>query len=192
VRLKIYKPTKHFLEANSHLFNLFKNIFRAFSVRIGRTRGALPRDWFDVATRSCEKWGVTADVCQLMQDEFDRYNIPLYFIIISNVWQVQEKLFYDYVKLTGIPLDSVDLDQPNTIMASVLNERGLSSLDPLPYMREKAENGMKLYGGIDRHLSAGGHYTIAKYIFPVVDERLAPLIKEKLRNKSYEKPSSTD
>jgi hypothetical protein len=191
VGVKIGKPVKHFLETNSHLFILFKNVVWAIAPRFGKSMGGLSKDWF-VSNRSESRWAITADACQLIQNEFDRYNVPLYFVFISNVWQVREKMFYDYVKLIDVPSDSVEIDLPNKIMASVLNQRGLSALDPRNYMKEKVTNGSRLYGKIDRHLNAEGHRAIAEYIFPVADERLTPLIEEKLSTKLHEKSSATD
>ena len=58
------------------------------------------------------------------------------------------------------------------LLRESFSEAGLHLLDPLTHMRERAAEGLSMYGSIDRHFSEDGHRVTAEFILPVVEEYL--------------------
>ena len=82
--------------------------------------------------------------------------------------QVDEQIFYQYLDYFSISLDSVDLDQPNRLLAEQFMEKQLQLIDVLPFLREKSREGVSHYGRIDTHLNQIGHKAVAEAIRQIV------------------------
>ncbi|MCX6639154.1 MAG: SGNH/GDSL hydrolase family protein [bacterium] len=173
----IITPIQKFLEGNSHLYTLFKHVCYSFASRIGKTMSYINPE-FRISQRTSPRWTVTADLCQLIRNQFDYYHIPVIFVFVPAVWQTNKELFTNFLKFSNTPPDSVDLEQPNKLFGAALKQRSLAFADPLPYMRQLADRKIKLYGQIDRHLDAAGHRAIAEYLLPYVES----YVQEKLRS----------
>ena len=66
-------------------------------------------------------------------------------------------------RILNIDPEAVDLDQPNRLLTDSLTSRGLAVLDPLPEFRAAHEQGRRLHGTVDRHLSPDGHRLLADF-----------------------------
>ena len=71
-----------------------------------------------------------------------------------------------------MPLEDVDLEQPNKMLAAAFEERFLLLIDPLDNLREAADQGLTLHGLLDRHFNKEGHQVIAEYLMSFVEIRL--------------------
>ena len=95
------------------------------------------------------------------------------FVVIPTPYQVYEDVFERYVGSFNIHRASVDLYQPNRLLAVAFELNGLKLLDPIELMRERSVQAARLYGQIDGHLSAEGHRVLAEYVLPEVEKLLA-------------------
>jgi hypothetical protein len=164
-------PVNDRLETRSHLFVLFRATARVQLARLGLTADTFPKI-FDKNEENAPMWGITSRICEKMKNEFGAYNTPVFFVFLPPVYQVQKDIYEEYVRSFNIPAGSVDLELPNRALKREFEKRGLAFSDPLGFMREKALEGTKMYGLIDRHFSKEGHEAVAEWIEPVVESYL--------------------
>jgi len=172
---------KKLLISHSQLYMFIMKQMQVWTLQLG-VSGARPREVF-LTECSSARWETTADICALIRDEFSARGIQLLFVLLPAVYQVEEEYFYKFVDSHGIPRDSVDLEQPNTLLATAFYRRSLPLLDPLSYMRVKADQGLHMYGGVDPHFNPEGHRIVAEYILPYMEECLAPKLGNALNAK---------
>ena len=99
--------------------------------------------------------------------------IPVIFVAIPTNYQVEEDTFAIYLETLNFDSESVNLDQPNQMIAASFRNFGLEIIDPLPeFRRLYSEEGYVLYGKIDNHLNALGYKTLAQYVYPQVEKKL--------------------
>jgi hypothetical protein len=84
-----------------------------------------------------------------------------------------DTLCSDFVHGFGIDERSVDLMQPNRILAEQLSRRGITLLDPLLSFRAKASHGKTLSGKIDNHFNEEGHCALCEFLFPYAMQALS-------------------
>ncbi|RJP76052.1 MAG: SGNH/GDSL hydrolase family protein [Candidatus Zixiibacteriota bacterium] len=174
----LVEPLKVWLEARSHLFVLARNAAYTVLPRIGLLSRSRPREFF-TRERASPRWEATAEVCARIAAEFAARGGRTVFVLLPTQFQVEEERFARYVKLMGLASAEVDLEQPNRLLARAFAERSLTLVDPLEHMRLRADQGERLYGRVDRHFTAAGHQAVAEYIYPYVEEILAPVIQAK-------------
>jgi len=167
----ILYPINHFLETRSHSFILFKKVARIQLARIGLTAYYFP-SIFEVEEASSSQWGTTAAVCEKTQSEFSKYNTPVFFVLLPAAYQVHDEVFKEYIELFSIDPESVKLVQPNELLKDEFEARGLQLVDPLEFMRRKAEDDLKMYGSVNIHFSENGHQVVSEYILPIVESYL--------------------
>jgi lysophospholipase L1-like esterase len=167
-----------FLGSKSQLFSLVKQQIFLEGQKYGRHFSYLPHS-FLVKEKNSTRWQVAATLCQMTKEVFDRYDTPVFFVLLPPLYQVQEAKFYEYLDFMKIPYDSVDLWQPNKIISDLFSRYNLRLVDVCPYMTEKAKHGIKMYGTRDRHFNEEGNRAVAEAVFPVVEEYLAAKLKPK-------------
>ncbi len=168
----VFYPSNDVLETRSHLFILFKRRSQVLLSKVGLTAAHFPQI-FSIKEKDSTRWEVTAEISRKIYDEFQRYHTPVFFVLLPTPYQVHEEIFDDYVRGFSIPLDTVDLEQPNKLLARSFRERSLRLVDPLEFMRQKAKEGVQLFGSVDPHLNAQGHRIVSQYIAPFAEEYLS-------------------
>lgn len=165
----LFYPINDFLEVRSHLFILLKSRMQTTLSKIGLTAESFPKIFY-LKEKNSGRWETTAEICRNIYDEFAIKDTPVIFILLPAPYQVHEEVFVSHVKGFDIPSDSVDLEQPNKLLSKHLNDQSISLLDPLKFMRERANSGLELYGKIDNHFNENGHQVVAEFLLPVVDK----------------------
>lgn len=164
----VFYPINDFFEARSHFFILAKKAMRVPLAKLGLTAYYFPTVFYR-RERNSSQWQTTASVCGKIKKLFDRYETPVLFILIPARYQVHDEIFFEYIESFNINPDSVDLFQPNEFLKIELERRKMTVLDPLGFMRRRAENGEKMYGKVDSHFNENGHRAVSEYIFPSID-----------------------
>ncbi len=167
----IFYPINDFLETRSHSFILFKKVARIQLAKIGLTAYHFP-SIFEVEEASSSRWETTAAVCEEIQSEFSTYNTPVFFVLLPAAYQVHDDVFKEYIESFDIDPESVNLVQPNELLKDEFEARGLQLVDPLEYMKQKAENGLKMYGSVNQHFDEDGHQVVSEYILPIAESYL--------------------
>ncbi len=175
---RVIGPARSFIEARSHLYILIKHQAYAFFSWLGITTRIKPRE-FLCSERNSPRWEITAEICSKVQQVFEQHHIPVCFVLLPPIYQVNQDLFTRYAKFYGIQPHEADLEQPNRLLAATFANHSLRLIDPLHCLRGRAEQGIKIHGEIDRHLSAAGHEAVADYLFPIAKDYLQSLLAEK-------------
>jgi len=170
-KYSIFYPINDFFEVKSHLFIFIKQRMRPIFSKISLTAYYFP-DLFYLEEKSSNRWEITTQICKNIHDKFTNLGIPIVFILLPPFYQCDEKVFYEYVEDLNIPLDSVDLEQPNKLLAQYFKKYNIDLYDPLDFMRKKTNSSLNLYGNIDEHLNAEGHCAIAEYLLPIIVEKI--------------------
>lgn len=174
---KVLYPVNDLLETKSHLFIFLKNRFRNLRAKMGLIPKPFP-DIFYTGETDPRRYRDTVTICRFIHEEFQRSRTPVFFVFLPAEFQVHEETFYDYVRWFDIPVDSVDLELPNRMLANAFQDESLHYMDMLRYMRMKADEGERLFGYIDLHLNREGNRAVAEHVLPMVMEYIEPLIAE--------------
>lgn len=166
------RPVNDFLERRSHLFILAKSRTSTLLMRLGLTAEYFP-DEFRKREASSPRWKITADICEDIGAAAKASGLPLLIALIPAPFQVEREAFQEYVIGFGINPDSVDLDQPNRLLGTELRARGLWVVDPLVAFRRAAENGVPLFGPVDRHFTPQGHELLTTVLTTLLADSLA-------------------
>jgi hypothetical protein len=161
------RPVNDQLEQHSHLFILLKTRLKVLWMRLGLSAEYFP-DEFRKAEAAAPRWDLTASLCDDIVRAAAARGTPTLVVLIPAPYQVEPKVFAEYVRAFGIDSASVDLDQPTRLMADRLAVRGLATLDPLPAFRAAAGKGERLFGTVDRHLSPEGHALLTALVVPAL------------------------
>ncbi len=171
----VFYPINDLFETNSHLFVLLKNRFQAILARVGLTAAYFP-SVFMLSKVNSQSWLTTVEICEEIKHVFADNGTPVFFVLLSAPYQVYEKDFYRHIEMFDIK-DSVDIDQPNTVLRGRFKSKSLHLVDPLMHMRELAEHNQIMYGHIDGHFNEYGHKVVAEYIMGVVEGYLLHKLK---------------
>jgi len=163
---KIVIPMNEFFERNSHFYKFLKNRSKLLLGRIGLTGYWFPPNFYKQRADS-EIWDINADFLMDIKDKCDSKGIGFLVVLIPTSYQVDQKQFYDYVRMFKIDEDKVDLDQPNKELKKRLDERGIQYVELLYKFREINQH-EPLYGKIDTHFNPDGHKAAANIIEPVL------------------------
>lgn len=167
----IFYPINDFLEERSHFFVFFKTVARVQLAKIGLTALYFP-SIFNVQEKESSQWSMTALICNDIKQEFEKYHTPVFFVLLPPIYQVYDSVYKEYQESFSIDPDTIDLLQPNKLLKAEFNKKGLTLLDPLAHMKEKANNNVQMYGLVDRHFNEKGHQIVAEYILPTVEAHL--------------------
>jgi len=171
LKINVFYPINDLLETSSHLFVLLKNRFQTIRSRIGLTAAYFP-SVFMLSEKDSKRWQITVEICQEIEHVFAENGTPVFFVLLPAPYQVHKDEFYRYVEMFDIKLDSVYIDQPNTILGDMFESKSLHLIDPLKHMRKIAEHGQVMYGHIDNHFNECGNRVVAEYIIEIVEEYL--------------------
>ena len=61
------------------------------------------------------------------------------------------------------------------MLARSFKRNSLRLVDPLEFMRQKAAEGIHMFGSLDPHLNAEGHRIVSEYVAPFVEEYLSTI-----------------
>lgn len=167
IKMNLLYPINDFWETKSHLFVFLKNRFQIPLSKAGLTAYYFP-DVFSLSSSESTRWDTTTSICKLIADEFEKYKTQCFFVLLPAPYQVHAEIFYNYIRGFGIKRNLVDLEQPNKILKEKFGLNGLELLDPLIFMREKAYEGLRMYGKIDNHFNITGHEVMANYLTPII------------------------
>ena len=164
----IFYPINDYFEVRSHLFLFLKNRFSGLLMKLGLTAYYFPWNFFKSEKKS-KRWEITANVCKEIHEEFSKYNIPLFFVLIPVHLQFDEGIFNKYLKNFDISKDEVDINQPQKILTELFQKYDIPYYDPYDYMRMKSDkNNITLYGAVDNHFNVNGHEVLSEFLFPIV------------------------
>jgi hypothetical protein len=164
-------PVNDGLERRSHLFVLAKERLRVTLMRAGLTAAYRPTEVFRSEALS-PRWDTTAAVLREIAEAAAVEAVPALFVLVPSSFQVDSAELRNYIRGFRIDPATVDVDQPNRLLASRLGGAGLSLFDPLPAMRSAAARGERLYGSVDPHFSPRGHEVVWELIMPLVSQHL--------------------
>jgi lysophospholipase L1-like esterase len=167
------QPLNDFLEVRSHLFVFLKTKLRWIAVRSRLVDAYFPQVMLR-QERESVRWKVTTDILAELAALARDKGIPILFLLLPNSLQVQQEKLDGVLVELGLDPASVDADQPNRLLGQRLTERGLLTLDALPYLRAAAGKGPSLYGQVDAHLSGPGHEVLWAAIQPSLTQMLRP------------------
>jgi hypothetical protein len=170
----VFYPLNDKLETSSHLFVLLKTRMQTTLAKLKLTAAYFP-PVYHLRMANSESWAVTADICRKIDSVFTEQQTPVLFVLLPASYQVYPSVFERYVEGFGIDVDSVDLEQPNKLLAAAMADDSLELIDPLLYIREQAAAGAVLFGSVDQHFNVDGHRVTAEYLLPIIEERLQHL-----------------
>ena len=161
-------PVNDALETRSHLFVLARNRAKFLLMRLGLSAHHFP-DSLLTSERDSPRWGRTAELCAEMAASADWADVPVLFVFLPGLYQVDEEMSRRYVDALGIDSTTVDLDQASRLLGAQLDARGLDWLDVTPVLRRAHASGVPdLFGRVDTHLAPGGHRLVAEAVAPIV------------------------
>jgi hypothetical protein len=111
---------------------------------------------------------VTAQICRDIRDVAAAHHTPTLFVLIPAPYQVDSSDFSQALEDFKIDPAAVDLDQPERLLGAAMREYRLPMLDVLSDFRRVEQAGARLYGSVDRHLSAAGHERLERAVEPAV------------------------
>ena len=169
----VARPVNDRFERLSHLYILMKNRLDFLRMRLGLTAAWFP----DVHMRemaSSPRWGYTADLLEQIRDLAAEQGAATVFVLIPSHFQVDMAALEQQIAAFSMNQDQVVPDQPNEILTALLEERGLTVLDPLPEMRRRFESGgPPQFGAVDTHLTAEGHRVLWEIVSDEISDALA-------------------
>lgn len=160
-------PFNEAMERNSHLYVFWKNSSQKLLAKMGFTAYYFP-DVLLISEEGKERWKITADICQQIQEEFEKFSTPVFFVLLPSHIQVHSEALKRYVEYFDIDRDRVDLQQPSRLLSAQLMKANLKYVDVLPFLLQKAQSGEKLYGTTDTHMNRLGHRALTEAIAPIV------------------------
>ena len=99
--------------------------------------------------------------------------MPVLFVVIPTPFAVDTAAFRFAQRGFGLQADSVDIDQPDRLMGERLHARGLRVVRVQTPFRQLGNNGIPLYGSVDRHLTPRGNIELERLVEPAADSLLA-------------------
>lgn len=168
----VARPLDGWLRRHSHLHVLLRNQLRFLRMRLGLSGAYFPPG-LTVAEADDPRWEVTADLLARVRDEAATQGIPTLMVLLPSDFQVDTTLLAAHARAFGVPLDSVDIGQPQRLLTRELQERGVEVIDALPALREALAAGRYGYGRIDTHFSPEGHQVVYELLEPHLVARLS-------------------
>jgi hypothetical protein len=162
-----FYPINNYLETRSHFFILFRKSFKVMLAKLGLTPYYFP-DIFSRSVNTENKKDAFYYAVNSIVELFESYHTPLVFVLIPESYQVNKKIFNQYVSMFNISQLETDLFQPNRIAFQTVSSMQGILLDPLDFLTEKHQQGEILYFPTDGHLNETGHEAICDFIYPTV------------------------
>ena len=171
IRNSILLPINDILERKFHLFILFKTSFETTLSKVGLTHYEF-NEIFKKNKLSEKKSKITSEICNDIKKEFDKKGIKSIFIILPASYQVDKKLFNNYLKGFKINRLEVDLLNPNKLLKTDLLKYKIDLQDPIQLFIKSNEKGNKTHGSIDRHFNKKGHELVSEFLYPIIKKEL--------------------
>jgi hypothetical protein len=166
------RPINDFLEVRSHLYLFFRTRLHTVRMRLGLAPLTFPPAFLK-ARASVDDWALTAEVLSDLDSLASEHGSRALFVLMPAPFQVDSVSLNRYVSGFALDPDGIDLEQPNERLGRELSARGLLMVDPLAAFRAGHEEGERLYGAVDPHLSAAGHRLLADIVAPIAAELMA-------------------
>lgn len=157
-------PLNDALETRSHLYVFAKNSTHTVLARLGLTAYYFPKALRRSYATSPD-WNETADICAEIASIAAGYDVPIVFVLLPSVHQIDPDMLDWYVKAFDVDPASINLDQPSEILGAALAERNLTLIDTTAALRAAQANGQTLYGDVDQHFNENGHTVVAGVLF---------------------------
>ena len=170
-------PINNFLEKRSHLFVWFRSRFQVLLARMDLTPFYFP-DLFFPEHRNSKRWEVTAEAASRIQEEFQKYGTPVFFVLLPADYQVDPRALYRYMKMFNLPVEYLNLSLPNEMLTQTFKKRSLKVVDTLGVLRRGAQEGKSFFGRIDNHMNEEGHRAVSEIIFPVIETYLSAQLSQ--------------
>ncbi|MEP7382535.1 MAG: hypothetical protein ABI910_12665 [Gemmatimonadota bacterium] len=164
-------PINDFLEVRSHLYVLGRNRLQHVRMRLGLSAQARITA-LDRSEALSSRWSNTASICNEIAEFARDARIPVLFVLVPAPHQVDPRILDQYLEGFAIDSSTVDIDQPNRLLARELRSRKLDVIDVLEPFRRATQAGESLYGAVDPHLSAAGHELLEEMLEKAVADRL--------------------
>jgi hypothetical protein len=159
-------PVNDLLEVRSHAYILVKNRAWFLLMKLGLSARRFP----EVLLRSeadAARWATTGEVLRSIQDEAADEDVPVLFVLLPSVCQLDRRLGAAYAEALGVGEADYDLDQPSLLLGRELERQGLTWLDVLPALQAAHAAGERgLFGAVDTHLGPAGHRVVADAVAP--------------------------
>lgn len=159
-------PINNFLEERSHAF-IFIRARLDYPLWVLGLRPYYFPDvfWKKIPPNIETDWQRTFQVIGSIQNLCSESKIALMPVIIPAIYQVDKKIWGDYLSIYDINLDKVDISLPQKRFTSFFKKEGIRSLDLLPdFKKNGGGREGQLYFPIDRHWNEAGHELCAKKI----------------------------
>lgn len=164
-------PIGDYLKRNSHLFMLFKRRNRGLLTKLGMSSYYFP-DIFQTKNQPMRNWETTTRICKKIKDAFKDHDIPVSFVLIPTTYQVNERIFEEYIEYFDIDKGLVDLEKPNKILKERFARDSMRLYDPLYFFRQRTKEGSILYGKVDTHFNKQGHAALAEFLLSDLAQQL--------------------
>lgn len=163
----VLAPLNDGLETRSHLFVLLKTRSRSLLMRFGLTAIEVPSE-IRMSEAASPRWQMTADILAEIDSMALSRGTPAIFILIPSIETVEPSVLQERVEAFGIDSTGLDVEQPERLMRSELERRGLNVISVLGPLRAAQGRGVVLYGRADPHPSAAGHQVMWNAVAPAL------------------------
>lgn len=167
----ILMPANDFLEVRSHLFLFFKNRLQSLRMRLGLYPLDFPPQYMKSAA-GAPIWEITAGLLEEIGTLAEHHGVPALFVLIPAPFQVDSASLGQYVRGFGLDPSAIDIDLPNRELGTRLADREVRYYDALAAFRAAHEDGQRLYGTVDPHLTREGNELLASLLTPLVAAQL--------------------
>lgn len=160
-------PLYHRMRKRSHLIVFLKRRYLGLWTRMGLSSIDIPNVLLK-SEASSPAWETTAEIFAEIATEAKKHGLPTLYVTIPSDYQVNRELGLALVRGSGLRPDQVDLEQSTRILEERLTQQGLPVYNSVAALRENFENGVPMYGRVDRHLTPEAHELIARELQPLV------------------------
>jgi len=168
----VLAPINDGLETRSHLFIFLKDRFQGVLMQAGLTALEIPTELRrDQAV--APRWRLTGDILADIDSLAKSRGIPTLFVLIPSIEQVDPAALQLRLKAFRVDPSSLDLDQPDRLLAAELSRHGLRYVSLLAPFRAAQARGVSLYGRVDPHLDAEGHRLLWSTVGPTMARALS-------------------
>lgn len=160
---RVTAPVRRFAQTRMHSYIFFRNRFSELLSRVG-LRSPVPPPEFcrrEFSPMMQRGWEYTQELFLDLSVYAQAHNIRLHVILLPTIYQVYPQVWEQYVRTNGINPDEYDLDKPQTMLRTFLEQNNINCIDVLPAMRRNAAAGGQLFFPVDSHFSPDGHRVVA-------------------------------
>ena len=157
---------------SSQLYVFLKQRTAVLRMRAGLSAEYFPEDLLRSKAKAPD-WAVTAQILRDIRDLAEVRRVSTLFFLVPAPYQVDTVSFHRALRGFRVDPATVDLDQPDRLLAEAMQAYRLDVLDVLADFRRAQASGTRLYGSVDSHLSPEGHELLESLLEPVVIARVS-------------------